>query len=229
MPTVCRSGIILRLWLPNYATQIGSIGQIAARLSSRKSRRDDNKGQSIEAQSCSALRFKHHVCTIAQKRENYLDGKDYWELHAVFEKSLKLFIACDAAKSPAMRPVMQKQEAIDLIDSIADAKPVNLEDDAAATAKTSSLQQRQIKEVYESYLKTLSPKDLVPIIKTCHERTIARKECGHQATAVDKKYLDLAEGLLCDELSISLEIPRDQVKDFLVMRIRQVEAASNAE
>ena len=173
--------------------------------------------------------FKHHVCTIAQKRENYFDGKDYWELHAVFEKSLKLFIACDAAKSPAMRPVMQKQEAIDLIDSIADAKPVNLEDDAAATAKTSSLQQRQIKEVYESYLKTLSPKDLVPISKTCHERTIARKECGHQATAVDKKYLDLAEGLLCDELSISLEIPRDQVKDFLVMRIRQVEAASNAE
>ena len=78
--------------------------------------------------------FKHHVCTIAQKRENYFDGKDYWELHAVFEKSLKLFIACDAAKSPAMRPVMQKQEAIDLIDSIADAKPVNLEDDAAATA-----------------------------------------------------------------------------------------------
>ena len=86
--------------------------------------------------------FKHHVCTIAQKRENYFDGKAYWELHAVFEKSLKLFIACDAAKSPAMRPVMQKQEAIDLIDSIADAKPVNLEDDAAATAKTSSLQQR---------------------------------------------------------------------------------------
>lgn len=72
-------------------------------------------------------------------------------------------------------------------------------------------------------------KDLVPIIKTCHERTITRKECGHQATSVDKKYLDLAEGVLCDELSISLEIPRDQVKDFLVKRIRQMEAASNAE
>ena len=55
--------------------------------------------------------FKHHVCTIAQKRENYFDGKDYWELHAVFEKSLKLFVACDAAKSPAMRPAMQKEES----------------------------------------------------------------------------------------------------------------------
>ena len=29
--------------------------------------------------------FKHHVCTIAEKRENYFDNKDYWELHAVFE------------------------------------------------------------------------------------------------------------------------------------------------
>ena len=173
--------------------------------------------------------FKHHVCTIAQKRENYFDGKDYWELHAVFEKSLKLFIAWDAAKAPALRPVMQKQEAIDLIDSIADAEPVNLQEDLAATAKTSSLQQRQIKEVYESYLKTLSPKDLVPIIKTCYERTVARKEAGHQATSVDKKYLDLAEGLLCDELSVSLDIPRDQVKDFLVAQIKQADAAAKAE
>lgn len=173
--------------------------------------------------------FKHHVCTIAQKRENYFNGKDYWELHAVFEKSLKLFVACDSAKTPAMRPVMQKEEAIDLIDSIVDAEPVNLEDKLAATTKTSSLQQRQIKEVYEEYLKTLSPKDLVPIIKTCHERTITRKESGHQATSVDKKYLDLAEGLLCDELSISLDIPRDNVKDFLVARIKKAEAAAMAE
>lgn len=72
--------------------------------------------------------FKHHVCTIAEKRENYFDNKDYWELHAVFERSLKLFVACDAAKPPIMRPVMQKQEALDLIDSIAGAEPADVDD-----------------------------------------------------------------------------------------------------
>lgn len=99
-----------------------------------------------------------------------------------------------------MRPVMQKQEALDLIDSIAGAEPANVDDKPHTTANTSSLKQRHVKETYDAYLKTLSPKGLVPIIKTCHERTLARKETGHQATAVDKKYLDLAEGLLCDEL-----------------------------
>ena len=167
--------------------------------------------------------FKHHVCTIAKKREQYFDSKDYWELHAVFENSLKLFIACDAAKPPAMRRVMQKQEALDLIDSIATAEPTNIDDGMPATANTSSLKQRHVKETYDAYLKTLSPKDLVPIIKTCHERTLAREENGHRATAVDKKYLDLAEGLLCDELSISLDIPRDEVQEFRVKRIRDAE------
>ena len=94
--------------------------------------------------------FKHHVCTIAQKRENYFDGKDYWELHAVFEKSLKLFIACDAAKSPAMHPVMQKQEAIDLIDSIADAKPVNLEDNGENLFPSTTPNQRGIRIVSQN-------------------------------------------------------------------------------
>lgn len=172
--------------------------------------------------------FKHHVCTIAEKREKYFDNKDYWELHAVFERSLKLFVACDAAKPPIMRPVMQKQEALDLIDSIAGAEPADVNDNLPATANTSSLKQRHVKETYDAYLKTLSPKDLVPIIKTCHERTLAREENGHQATAVDKKYLDLAEGLLCDELAISLGIPREDVQEFLIKRIKEAEAKLNA-
>ena len=172
--------------------------------------------------------FKHLVCTITQKRERYFDDKDYWELHAVFERSLKLFVACNAAKPPIMRPVMRKQEALDLIDSIVDAGPASLDDELAKTANASSLQQRQMKEIYEDYLKTLSPKDLVPIIKTCHKRTITRKEAGHQATLVDKKYLDLAEGLLCDELSISLDMPRDTVKSYFVERIKQAELKSHS-
>ena len=170
--------------------------------------------------------FKHHVCTIARKREKYFDNKDYWELHAMFENSLKLYVACDAAKPPALRPIMGKQEALDLIDSIATAEPAHIEDALPTNANTSSVKQRHVKETYEAYLKTLSPKYLVPIIKTCHERTVDREEHGHHATAVDKKDLDRAENLLWDELAVSLDIPRDEVQDFLVKRIKQAEAAS---
>ncbi len=169
--------------------------------------------------------FKHSVCTVASKRENYFEGKDYWELHAVFERSLKLFVACDKAKPPALRTVMGKQEALDLIDSIAEADVAQMEGTTVATTSTSSLLQRHVKETYDAYLKSLSPKDLVPIIKTCHERSLAREDAGHKPTAVDKKYLDLAENLLCDELAISLDMPRDEVRDFMLERIKLSEKA----
>ena len=160
--------------------------------------------------------FKHNVCKIESRREKYFEGKDYWELNALFERSLKLYVACDRAELPYMRPVMGKQEALDLIDSIADSEPDSIANDAA---KASSVTTRQAKETYETYLKSLSPKDLVPVIKTCHARSVAREESGHNPTAVDKKYLELTEGLLCDELSISLDIPRDEVHEFMLKRI----------
>ncbi len=169
--------------------------------------------------------FKHSVCTVACMHPNYFDGKDYWELHAIFERSLKLFVACEKAKPPVLREVMGKQEALDLIDSIADADVAQIEGAATKEGSTSSLLQRHVKETYDAYLKSLSPKDLVPIIKTCHERSIAREDAGHKPTAVDKKYLDLAENLLCDELSVSLDMPRDQVRDFMLDRIRNASEA----
>ena len=165
--------------------------------------------------------FKHNVCRIEGKRENYFADKDYWKLRAIFERSLKLYVACDQATLPSMRPVMGKQEALDLIDSIANAQPASI---GEGKNKAKAGNPRQIKETYEAYLKTLSPKDLVPIIKTCHERSIAREENGHKATAIDKKYLDLAEGLLCDELAISLDIPRDEIRAFMLERIESAKA-----
>ncbi len=164
--------------------------------------------------------FKHNVCKIESKREKYFNDKDYWQLKALFENSLTLYIDCDQAKLPVMRPVMTKQEALELIDSIPTSDPNEI---ASAVNQATSVSIREAKDTYEAYLKSLSPKDLVPIIKTCHTRSVAREQSGQNPTAVDKKYLDLAEGLLCDELSISLDIPRDEVHEYMLKRI---EAAS---
>ena len=41
--------------------------------------------------------YRHHVCEVAALRENYFEGKDYLELRALFENSLKLFVAVDEA------------------------------------------------------------------------------------------------------------------------------------
>ncbi len=167
--------------------------------------------------------YRHHVCEVADVREAYFEDKDYFELHALFDKSLKLFVAVDDAKPPLLRPAMGRKEALALVDSIVDADAID-EEALKPGANTPTLLERRIKEEYDKRLKTFSPEDLVPIIKSVHERTVRREHAGRQITATDKKYFDLAENLLCDELSVSLDIPREDVRDFLVERVKKAEA-----
>lgn len=166
--------------------------------------------------------YRHHVCKIAAVREAYFEGKDYLELHALFENALKLFVAADEAAPPALRPVMTRERALALIDSIVDADPID-ESKLRSKASTPTLLERRLKEEYDKRLKTFQPEDLLPIMKSVHERTVRREDAGRHITATDKKYFDLAEGLLCDELSVALGIPRDKVRDFLVERVKDAE------
>lgn len=166
--------------------------------------------------------YHHHVCEVVSVRKNYFEGKDYFELHALFENTLKLFVAVGDAAPPALRPTMSREEALSLIDSIVDAEGID-EDAFRQNASTSMLLDRHIREEYDRHLKTFSPRDLIPIMKSVRERTLRRTDSGRQITATDKKYFELAEGLLCDELSISLDIERDRVKEFLVERIGESE------
>ncbi len=69
--------------------------------------------------------YRHHVCEVAAVREDYYDGKDYLELHALFQNSLKLFVSAEEAHLPTLRPVMTEKEALALVDSIADADGID--------------------------------------------------------------------------------------------------------
>lgn len=169
--------------------------------------------------------YRHHVCEVAAIRDDYFEGRDYFELHALFEKSLKLFVAVDEAESnpTTLRPAMTRQEALALIDSIADTKGI-AEIAPGPGADTPTLRERRMKEEYDKRLKTFAAEDLIPIMKSVVERTTRREDAGRQITATDKKYFDLAEGLLCDELAVSLDIPREDVKEFLIERVKKAEA-----
>ena len=57
--------------------------------------------------------YRHHVCEVAALRENYFEGKERTsELRALFENSLKLFVAVDEATPDNLRPIMSKRAAL---------------------------------------------------------------------------------------------------------------------
>ena len=163
--------------------------------------------------------YRHHVCKVARFLENYYQDKDYYELHALFENSLKLFITVDDAVAPALRPVMTRQEALALIDSIDDADHTGA--DALKRVDGSTLMDRKVKDVYNKKLAEFSPDKLLLIMKYAHERSRRRERKGRNATATDKRYYQIAENLLVDELAVSLDMDRDEANDFLVERIEQ--------
>lgn len=164
--------------------------------------------------------YRHHVCEIAKIRENYFDNEDYFELHTLFENTLKLYVAISKAKPPVCRSVMSKEQALELIDKIPSAKPID-EQALVQGAQTSALVERKIKEEYDRRLKSPNLEDMIPILKSVHEHCIKREEMGRKITMTDKRYFDMAEKMICDELAVALDIDRDKVKDFMVERCEQ--------
>ena len=55
-----------------------------------------------------------------------------------------------------------------------------------------------------------------------YERSQARSARGRAATETDKRYLRLAQDLLCDELAVSLSLDREKTPEFLLHRIEKV-------
>ena len=167
-----------------------------------------------------AVVYRHYVCELDGVRKSYREGKDYYDFRALFEKSMHLLIPIDDAKPPLVRSVMTKREALALIDSIVEAETID-ESAIEKESNSTAVLERRIEEEYKRYLHTLSPEDIKPVIKSAYLRTSRRENSGKKAATIDKKYLELAEKLLCDELSVSLNMERDKVDEFLVSRIKR--------
>ena len=163
--------------------------------------------------------YRRHVCTVADVREKYFEDKDYLELHAVFEKSLKLYVSVEDAKPPILREPMTADQAQELLDRIPDIGSID-EEQLKAQSSTATLMERRVKEEYERLLKTLDPADLVPVLRATSARTAKREAAGRPIAATDKKYKDLAEQFLCYELSLSLGLEYDQVKALVEERLQ---------
>lgn len=161
--------------------------------------------------------YQHRVCEVASIREAYFEGRDYYELHALFENRLKLFVAVDDIDGSDVRPVMGRKDALAFIDAMADIDPI---DEASMDGgDTPTLRGRRIKEEYERLFKDGAPEDLVPIIKSVRQHVAAREKSGRHITAVDKKFSDMAQRVLHDELSVALGIDRDDVEAFILDRL----------
>lgn len=144
--------------------------------------------------------YKNEVCFIKEIRKNFVGEKDYYVLCPFSDTSLIINIPMDAS---LLKPVMSKQEAIDFISSIPSILPI--------TETTQNMESQ-----YKALLKTYEKSDLVRIIKTAYSRNIERLKSGKRIGEKDEDYFHKAETLLYNELSVSLGIGYDQIRQYVM-------------
>lgn len=130
----------------------------------------------------------------------------YYILHPYDKKAGKIFTPVDNNKTP-MRSIISKEDARELIDSISSQGSLWIADE------------RMREKCYKECIKNSDCKELSQIIKTLYLRKQERVAQGKKITALDERYLKLAEDVLFSELSFSLEIPRDEIKEYIEERI----------
>ena len=104
---------------------------------------------------------------------------------------------------------MTKQEAEQLIEEIPAIDTLTIDND------------KQRETMYKECLKSCSSKELVRVIKTIYERRRTRMACGKKATAMDERYIKLAEDNLYSELSLLLDIPKNEMTAYISEKIQR--------
>lgn len=108
-----------------------------------------------------------------------------------------------------IRPIMSRDEAMKLIDSIPEIEELWIRDEKGR------------EYAYKEAIKGCDNRELVRIIKTIYQRGRSRMAEGKKATVADNKYFKIAEENLYGELAVSLDMTREEVKKFVVDRVKE--------
>ena len=110
------------------------------------------------------------------------------------------------------RPVITRDEAIELIDAIPSIH--------AEAYHNSNLQ--QLESHYRSEMESHDCLDILKLTMSTYQKKIERERAKLKFGAVDRRYMERAENLLFGELAVALGIERDNVQSFIEDRLQIV-------
>ncbi len=142
------------------------------------------------------------VCTVEQVTTLNIAGVDrerkYYILKPKYQRGSTVYVPVDAAGS-SLRRVVTKEEAGKLIHAIPEIAPLVIANDKLS------------EQIYKEALKSGSCEECIRVIKTIWARRQERLQAGRKVTAIDARYCQMAEESLCGELSVALDLDRDEV------------------
>lgn len=152
----------------------------------------------------------HGVCEvkeISKKTMSSMIGeKLYYTLSPIYVKGSTVYSPVDNSKV-AIRPVLTKDEAEDLIDHMPEVELLE------------NVEEKKREVVYKEAIRSCDCVELVRIIKTLYKRRQERLDDGKKFTAIDERYFNQARGCLYGEMAVALDMDMDDVEDYITNRI----------
>ncbi len=150
------------------------------------------------------------VCRVKAVSSGIFDAEDdreYYVLQPLYQSGI-IYSPVDN-KKVFIRPIITKEEAKQLIDEIPEIE--------SEVFKSTSIQ--QLSKHYQEAIDTNTCQDWIELAKSIKlKRDIAEKN-NRDLGQIDKKFMKKAEDLLFGEIAAALDIPRDQVHEYISKRI----------
>ena len=146
------------------------------------------------------------VCCVEDITTLNMQGIDrerlYYILKPVYMPGSTVYLPVDTADS-TMRSILTREEVEELIQRIPQIPEIT------------TINDKLLEQEYKTCLKTDQCDEWVRILKTIYNRKRKRQAVGRKVTAVDTRYARIAADCLYGELAICLDIPREEVEDYI--------------
>lgn len=149
--------------------------------------------------------YKKDVCRINDYKKKHIKDMDYYELVPILDNSLKIVIPIS---NNYIRGVLSREEAEKVIDMIPSIDIIETND-------------KLIENEYKRLLHDGGYEGLVKIIKTTYLRNEDRINNKRKISEKDDNYFNLSEKYLYSEFSISLGMEYDEVKKYVIDRVKE--------
>ena len=153
------------------------------------------------------------VCSVEKITTLDISGidkkREYYILKPLYMAASTVYVPVDHAEE-SMRLVLSEEEARELVSRIPRLPLISIGNE------------KLLEQEYKACLKTNRCEEWIRIIRTTWERREKRMEVGRKMTAVDAKYLKIAQDCIYGELAVSLAIPRESVEEYIAEQIGAV-------
>ena len=151
------------------------------------------------------------VCRVEGMEERQFPGGEkrmYYTLKPIYQNGV-VYTPVDSDKV-FLRPVISREEAQRLVDTIPSLQ-VQIDDCRVVS---------ELAQHYEQAIESHRCIDLIQLAMSIYAKKQNRQEQKRKIGTVDERFLKRAEDLLFSELSVALDIPKDEVPRYISSRVQ---------